>query len=96
VVQDLASGDIQIQPSSKEYLQIQKNDTLRRLKRLGNPVKARYNIDPSISVGGVFLTKFCSQKKYAFNFFEKSYFCLYEKCLTEETVITKEQWTFEG
>jgi hypothetical protein len=46
VVQDLASGDIQIQPSSKEYLQIQKNDTLRRLKRLGNPVKARYNIDP--------------------------------------------------
>jgi len=62
VVQDLASGDIQIQPSSKEYLQIQKNDTLRRLKRLGNPVKARYNIDPSISVGRVFLTKFCSHR----------------------------------
>jgi hypothetical protein len=61
VVQDLASGDIQIQPSSRECLQLQKNDTLGRPKRLGNPVKARYNNDPSISVGRLFLTKLSFQ-----------------------------------
>jgi hypothetical protein len=74
VVQDLASGDIQIQPSSRECLQLQKNDTLGRLKRLGNPVKARYNNDPSISVGRLFLTKLSSQDKHALYFFEKIYF----------------------
>jgi hypothetical protein len=54
VVQDLASGDIQIQPSSRECLQLQKNDTLGRPKKLENPVKARYNNDPRISVGRFF------------------------------------------
>ena len=46
VAQDLVSGDIQIRPSLKEYLQIQMNLTLGKLKKQGNLIKARYNNDP--------------------------------------------------
>lgn len=65
VAQDLVSGDTQIQPFLKEYLLIQMNLTLRRLRKQGNLIKARYYNDPSLSVRRLSLTQFLSDHMHS-------------------------------
>jgi len=95
VAQGLVSGDIQIQPSLKEYLLIQMNLTLRRLRKQGNLIKARYYNDPSLSVRRLLLTQFLSSHMPSLIYLQTIRWCLYKKCWTEEKV-TKEWRNFEG
>jgi len=92
VALDLVSGDIQIQPSLKEYLLIQMNLTLRKQ---GNLIKARYYNDPSLSVRRLLLTQLLSCHMHSLISLQTISWYLFKKCWTEEKV-TKEWRNFEG